>query len=324
MSSKKITVIGIGGIGGALAAPLIQRYGEDVTLIARGKRLEQLLKDGLKVKSRAMGDREIFPVKVQEDPGTLPEQDYILICVKTGGLAKVCEQIRPAVGRDTVLIPVMNGVDAYPMLLKEFPGHTVLPCAIYVISELEPDGTVEQQSKYINMYAGISPDRKTAPEADRRAAEKAAAAFCGVMQDAGFSCKLVDDAASAVWMKYVLNCGYNVMTGRYLCTIGEVIADEERLKEYRKLLQEALDVGIAAGNVFPEDFVDKQIDRAYHTAPDATSSLKRDLAAGRMGELDIFSGTIIRMGKELGVPVPVTEEYDRAIRAMMKPEGDHA
>ncbi len=324
MSSKKITVIGIGGIGGALAAPLIQRYGEDVTLIARGKRLEQLLKDGLKVKSRAMGDREIFPVKVQEDPGTLPEQDYILICVKTGGLQKVCEQIRPAVGKNTVLIPVMNGVEAYPTLIRQFPGHIVLPCAIYVVSELEPDGTVDQQSKYINMFTGISPDRKTAPEAERMEAEKAAAGFCAMMQEAGFSCRLTEDAASSVWMKYVLNCGYNVITGRYLCTIGEIIADDKRLKDYRKLLQEALDVGTAAGIDFPENFVDKQIERAYHTAPASTSSLKRDLAAGRIGELDVFSGTIIRMGKELGVPVPVTEEYDRAIRTMMNQEGGPA
>ena len=106
---KKIAVIGIGGVGGYIAGLLAKAY-PHVTMVARGDRAESIRKKGLVLHSDYKGEIVAKPERVVpiQDMG---QQDYIFICVKNYSLAEVCESIRDMVTDDTVIIPVMNGVD---------------------------------------------------------------------------------------------------------------------------------------------------------------------------------------------------------------------
>lgn len=106
---KKIAVIGIGGVGGYVAGMLAKAY-PHVTMVARGARGESIRKNGLVLHSDYKGEIVAKPervVPVRE----MGQQDYIFICVKNYSLEDVCENIRDMVTDDTVIIPVMNGVD---------------------------------------------------------------------------------------------------------------------------------------------------------------------------------------------------------------------
>ena len=87
---KKIMVVGIGGVGGVLAANLVKKYGADVSLVARGKRKEALQQNGLTLHSDLYGEFTVRPACVEQDPAACGVQDLILICVKNDALAKVC------------------------------------------------------------------------------------------------------------------------------------------------------------------------------------------------------------------------------------------
>ena len=132
---KKIAVIGIGGVGGYIAGLLAKAY-PHVTMVARGARAESIRKKGLVLHSDYKGEIVAKPERVVpiQDMG---QQDYIFICVKNYSLAEVCESIRDMVTDDTVIIPVMNGVD---------PGENIrrLVGKGTVVDSLIGDGTCEQ------------------------------------------------------------------------------------------------------------------------------------------------------------------------------------
>ena len=136
----RITIIGIGGIGGLLAGPLIRTYGEAVSLVARGERAEHLRTNGLTLHSEYFGDDTVKPATVVEDPKDLPEQDLVLICVKNGSLDDLISsmilqdgQACALIGENTVVIPVMNGVSAGDLLREKLPQGILCDSVIYTV-----------------------------------------------------------------------------------------------------------------------------------------------------------------------------------------------
>ena len=270
--SKKITVMGIGGVGGLLAGVLIRQYGDNVSLIARGARGEHLRTNGLTLHSDAYGDFTAMPAVVTSDPSQLPVQDLVLVCVKNDALEDAARQILPIVGPNTVVLPVMNGVTAAKKLRQILPTGIVLGCVIYTVSGAGRDFSITQQGKFTELTIGS----QVADAAEQAKAEEAAALF----MNAGIQCKAVEDVAVAIWTKYVLNCAYNVATARWGCTIGGIKADESRVEDCRGLLNESWKVGVLSGVALPEELPEKQLRRILKTSDDSDSSLGRDFAAG--------------------------------------------
>ena len=306
MEQKKITVVGIGGVGGLLAGVLIRWYGDSVSLIARGRRAEHLRTHGLSLHSDAYGEFTVTPAVVTDDPSGLPVQDLVLVCVKNDALEAAAQQILPIVGPDTVVLPVMNGVTAAKKLRAILPTGTVLGCVIYTVSGAGRDFSITQQGKFTELSIGS----QILDSAEQAKAEETAVLF----MDAGIQCKAVEDVAAAIWTKYVLNCAYNVATARWGCTIGGIKADESRVEDCRALLTESWKVGIANGVSLPEELPEKQLHRILKTSDDSDSSLGRDFAAGRSGEMEVFCGDVIRMADALGVDVPMTRKYYDALK----------
>ena len=306
MNQKKIAIVGIGGVGGLLAGVLIRKYGDNVSLIARGKRAEHLRTHGLTLHSDAYGDFTINPAAVTDDPAVLPTQDLVLVCVKNDALEAAAQQIMPIVGPDTVVLPVMNGVTAAKKLRSILPTGTVLGCVIYTVSGAGHDFSITQQGQFTELSIGS----QVFDTAEQATADKTAALF----MEAGIQCKAVEDVAAAIWTKYVLNCAYNVATARWGCTIGGIKADESRVEDCRGLLTESWKVGVASGVALPEELPEKQLRRILKTSDDSDSSLGRDFAAGRPGEMEVFCGDVIRMAETLGVDVPMTRKYYDALK----------
>lgn len=301
----KITIMGVGGIGGLLGGALIRRYGDAVSLIARGAREEHIRQKGLTLHSEVYGDFTVMPGRVTADPSGLPVQDIILICVKNGGLKKAAEQLRPIIGPDTIVLPVMNGVTAGRVLRDCLGPCHIQESVIYTVSSAEEDFSITQKGNYTFLYVGA-----VRPE-DLPGAE-----FCvRLLQDAGIDCRFSGDIRTSVWTKYLMNCAYNVVTARWDIPFGKIRADKKLMEDYRLLMEEARKVGLEEGADLPDGLIEEQIrDLLNRTTDDSTSSLSRDFDQGKVGEMEVFSGEVIRMADRLGLDVPVTREYDRGLR----------
>lgn len=302
----KITVMGLGGIGGLLSGPLVRRYGGEVSLIARGARAQHLRREGLTLHSDYFGEFTVRPTTVTADPAELPVQDLVIVCVKNGQLADAARQLAPVVGPETVLLTVMNGVTAGDVLRRELGRGIVLESVIYTVASAGRDFSITQTGNFTHLFTGA--------RGGDSAGGRAAAMVDSLFQEAGIDCRLTDDVDNAIWSKYVFNCAYNVATARWGCTIGGIKADESRVEDCRALLTESWKVGVASGVALPEELPEKQLRRILKTSDDSDSSLGRDFAAGRAGELEVFCGDVIRMAAEYGVDVPMTQKYYDALK----------
>ena len=127
------------------------------------------------------------------------------------------------------------------------------------------------------------------------------------------------DIEADIWRKYILNCAYNVSTARYNCNVGGLRADPVKMQEYEALVYEALAVAMKKGvHVSTEDAEGIMYRIREEQADNASSSLKRDVEAGRPAEIETFSGYIVREGQRLGVPVPVSERFYEALKEMCR------
>lgn len=308
MSMKKIMIVGVGGVGGVLAGNLIKKYGAQVSLIARGARKQALRQNGLTLHSDLYGEFTVQPACVEEDPALCGEQDLILVCVKNGGLEKVCSQIAPIVGAHTAVMAVMNGVSAGQELAQRLGKGVLVDSVIYTVSSAGADYSITQKGGYTYLNIGSH-----TPSAEGQAAANEIAALFNA---AGIDCKVSENVQAAIWKKYVLNCAFNVATARWGYTIGQLAADPVKRAECRALMAEAAAVAAKMGVQLPENLVDKHmVTMMENTTPNSDSSLSRDFDAGKTGEMEVFSGYIVRKAAELGVPAPVSTDYYEGLKA---------
>ncbi len=304
-TEKRIAVVGIGGVGGYLAGRLGQVC-PHLSLAARGRRAEVIRQKGLVLHSGRHGEITVRPERVVP-AGQLGEQDYIFLCVKNYSLEEACRELETAVTKDTVLIPVMNGADPGDRVRGLLGRGTVVDSLIYIVAFANPDFSITQQGDFAHLRIGV----RGGDEAGQRRVREVSA----ILTAAGIDHKIAPDIEAAIWQKYMLNCAYNVTTARYRQPIGPIRRDPAKAGEYEALVREAFQVARARGVAVTQEHVDGILHRFYHEyAEDATSSLQRDVEAGRQSELETFCGYIVREGRRLAVPVPVTERMYQALK----------
>ena len=304
---KKIAVIGIGGVGGYVAGMLAKAY-PHVTMVARGARGESIRENGLVLHSDYKGEIVAKPervVPVRE----MGQQDYIFICVKNYSLEDVCENIRDMVTDDTVIIPVMNGVDPGEKIRSLIGRGTVVDSQIYTVAFANADFSISQQDTFTWLCIGIK-------NADQGQQEKVAQ-VAEILKGADIDYKDDGDIEVEVWRKYILNCAFNVMTAFYDNTIGELRRDPVKAQQYETLVWEAASVGRAKGVALTDEHIQEVIHKFRHVhADNATSSLQRDFQiCKKQTELETFSGYIVQEAKRLGVSIPLSEEMYQGLKA---------
>lgn len=299
---SKIAIVGIGGVGGYLAGMLCQAF-PHTTFVARNKRKEHLLRFGLDLHSDYHGEIHAVPEHVCTTSELSP-QDYIFLCVKNYSLEQTCQEIAHAVTSDTVISPVMNGVDPGDRIRACLPQCTVIDSLIYIVSFANPDYSITQQGDFANLFIG----RNHPSEKDRIKIKQVSA----ILSEADIDHEIADDIEAAIWKKYMLNCAYNVATTYFDEPIGPIRADRAKALDYENLVYEAYAVALAKGIHVKKEDADWIIHRFYYDhAEDCTSSLMRDFRAEHQSELETFSGYIVHEAKRLCVDAPVSQKmYD--------------
>ena len=304
---KKIAVIGIGGVGGYVAGMLAKAY-PHVTMVARGARGESIRENGLVLHSDYKGEIVAKPERVAS-VREMGQQDYIFICVKNYSLEDVCENIRDMVTDDTVIIPVMNGVDPGEKIRNLIGRGTVVDSLIYTVAFANADFSISQQDTFTWLCIGIK-------NADQGQQEKVTQ-VAEILKGADIDYKDDGDIEVEIWRKYILNCAFNVMTAFYDNTIGELRRDPVKAQQYETLVWEAASVGRAKGVALTDEHIQEVIHKFRHVhADNATSSLQRDFQiCKKQTELETFSGYIVQEAKRLGVSIPLSEEMYQGLKA---------
>ena len=116
---KTVGIIGAGSVGSALMYEMYQRDPENVYLLATGERAERLATKGISV------NNEVFYPKVYSDPSQGIKIDLLILAAKTYSMDSVIKDIRPLISKDTILLPIENGITTSTRLESEFPENRV-------------------------------------------------------------------------------------------------------------------------------------------------------------------------------------------------------
>jgi len=291
----KIAVFGAGGVGGYLGG-LLALAGHDVSFIARGEHLEAIRAVGLKVNS-VNGDFKVQPAVATSAPGDIGPVEFVIVAVKHYQLSEVARQIKPLIGSKTTVVPLQNGVDAHDVLIESLNPKAVVGGFTRIVSMIEAPGVIHQPSKIQEVYVG---------ELDRSQSNR-----CQKIVDAWAECGVdafqPEDIYTPMWTKFLFIAAYGGVSSLAQVPSGELLACPESRDLLVRAMQEIEAVGRARGIVLASDAVPAAIATLECFEPTTTSSTQRDVAAGNLFELEVFSGTVVRLGREAGITTPVHE-----------------
>ena len=295
----KYAIIGAGGTGGCLGF-FLQKAGKDVTLIARGKHLEAIRKNGLTIQKLWDESRETLPVKActAEEYKEIP--DVILVCIKGYSMDETVPTIKKIAGKETVVIPILNIYGTGGRLQKKLPELTVTDGCIYVSANILEPGVILQHGKILRVVFGA---RKPGEETEKM--REVAKDMVTDDLEVILSENIRRDAM--VKFSYVSPIG----TAGLYC--NAVAADFQREGEQREmfkaLIREIVALSHAMGIEFEEDLVERNLKILASLSPEATTSMQRDVMEGKRSEMDGLVYEVVRMGRKYKVSMP---QYEKA------------
>lgn len=301
----RITIIGTGGVGGYFGARMAQA-GNEVTFIARGKHLEAMKSKGLQVNS-INGDFHLSKVNATSDLEQSGRPDLIILAVKAWQLREVGPLLKAIVDKDTLVLPLQNGVLASDELKAFVPAENVLSGLCRIISYIEGPGVIRHVAVEPTIVFGLADNSQRERLLELQA----------LFTSSGIKSKLADDIESELWKKFITICA-SALLAVTRSTYGEIRECEELLAMMHQLHDEVANVGRALGVNIEADYVAK-IMALLPTYPyNSTASLTRDVWEGKPSELEYQNGTVVRLAEKAGVDVPVNRFIYHALLLMEK------
>ena len=288
----RIAIYGAGGVGGHYGG-VLARAGHDVALIARGAHLDAIRSHGLLVRTPGGEFRASPPATA--DPAEIGPVDAVIVAVKSLHLPAVRAGIGPLLGPATLVVPLLNGVDAHEALVPAVGRDRMGKGLTRIISEVAAPGEIR--------HIGVDPYVALA-EWDGRASPRAEALVAALAQ-AGVHAEIPPDIEAALWHKFLFVCSLGGVCAVCRMPLGPVRANPASRDLLRRAMEEIAAIAAARGITLPPDAVDRALEIFDSFPPEGTSSLQRDIAAGIPSELDAWNGAAVRMGAESGVPTPV-------------------
>jgi 2-dehydropantoate 2-reductase len=258
-------------------------------VVARESTAGVIAQEGIRVQSVKFGD---FVARPRAVAALREPVDALIVATKANGLAPALERVAV---EPTVVLPLLNGLDHLAVLRERFPAGSVLAGSIRVEADRPQPGVVVHTSDFL-LVSMASADPAVHP---------AMHALADALSQAGVPVKVLDSEADVMWSKLVRLNALACVTSAYDVLLGEIHATPELHADLVGAIEEACAVGQAEGarDIDPARAI-AELDAAHDTLG---SSMQRDIAAGRVPELDAIPGSVLRAGDRHGIRCPTIE-----------------
>lgn len=290
----RVAIFGTGGAGGYFGAHLAHA-GEEVVFIARGEHLKAIRQQGLRVETT--GGEIVANSEATDDPTQVGAVDVVLVGVKTWQLADAARAMRPMIAPHTFVVPLQNGVEAAAGLAEVLGAQHVLNGLCGTISRVVSPGHILSLGETNFIKFG---------ELDNHPSERAER-LRQTFERAGVKVEVPKDIQAAVWEKFIFVTPYGGVGAVTRAPAGVVRSLPETRRMLERGMREILEVSRAHQVSLAEGIVEKSMGLVDSLAPNSTTSLQRDIAAGKPSELEAWNGAVVRLGREAGVPTPLHE-----------------
>ena len=290
----KILVVGAGAVGGYFGARLAQAN-RDVTFLARAKRADEIKIKGLQILS-PYGDLMLHPKTVTASQITGP-YDLILLSVKSYALSGAMDDFAPAVGPETMILPMLNGMHHIDLLVARFSKRAVLGGVCMVATELDREGRIKQLAEfqrltYGELAGGATPRLLRLDE---------------TLRGAGFDAAISNQIIPDMWQKWVQLATLGAITCLMRGNIGEIASIPGGSALSIVLLGECAGIANACGYPQSTAFLEKLTAELTSQSSQLTTSMYRDLKKGSPVEADSILGDLLDRGRKQGLSMPILQ-----------------
>ena len=301
MKINSVLIAGAGAIGLSTAEPIFKYDPNCISILAKGERLERYRKNGLRVN----GEKLDFRFSGGE------KADLIIVACKFHHLEGIIEDMRPSVGKDTIILSLLNGISSEEIIGRAL-GRERLPLAMVLGTDAFHEGEETRFTRRGVIHFGDG-------EGHNGEREKSIAEF---FTRTGVPFKLEPDMKRSLWFKYMLNVGFNQVTAVLRLPYGAIQTrgGPAEIQEARLLVEKAMREVIAVANAEGIDLNEGDIAECFKPinllSPEGYTSMCQDVLAGRKTEVEMFSLALAELAKKHRLSVPVNEVLYLQIRTI--------
>lgn len=289
----KILVLGAGAVGGYFGG-MMRAAGLNTSFVVRGPRAAQLREHGLAVISPD-SEMQINDIPVHVAGEALPDADIILMAIKATGLAGAISSLNGAVGKDTLIVPLLNGLRHIEMLTDAFCDKRIAGGLCYIQASLDDNGAVRRHGPHQRIVVG----------ARRPSQEERLKAFVDYVAPADFETVCSANVEQAMWDKVVFLAALAGMTSIARGAVGDIIATPYGEETTRAMLGECLSVAEAEGFALSPAAIENAQNLLLDPASRLSSSMLGDIRAGKPTEGDHILGDLINRSEKNKVATPL-------------------
>ena len=300
----KYVIIGAGGTGG-VTGYYMKKAGKDVTLIARGEHLKAIREQGLTLEKMWDKTEETITIPATDMEHYTDHPDVVFVCVKGYSLDETIPFIRRISKKTTIVIPVLNIYGTGGKMQKQLPELLVTDGCIYVSANIKESGRLLQHGQILRIVFGVRDKAEFRPEL--REIQKD---LCDSNIDGILSENIRREALEK--FSYVSPIGAAGLY--YHATAADFQKEGEARELFKTMIKEIAALAEAMGVPFEKDMVEVNLKILSNLAPEATTSMQRDVMAGKQSEIDGLVYEVVRMGEEYHVPVPAYKKVAEKIK----------
>jgi len=306
-SNQKIYVLGAGAVG-CYFGGMLARAHHDVTFIARPERATALNESGLQMDCKAF--HETIAVKASSDLAILSDADLVLLSVKSLDTERTLAEIKSILPSKAVILSLQNGVANIDIATNIFV-NPVYAAVVYVAAGMIDQRTMKHHGRGELLIGDPS---NTVPSGDLGLAE-----ICQLFEGAKVPCSVAPQIKRDMWLKFLVNCSFNAISGIGQIAYGEMVKSPGIVKLIEEITKEFLAIAeLEDVNITMSEALAANASIAS-TMATQVSSTAQDLARGKMTEIDFLNGYIVELGKRHGITTPYNESVHALVKMMESP-----
>ena len=304
--NMKYLIIGAGGTGG-VTGYYMKKAGKDVTLIARGEHLKAIREQGLTLEKMWDKTEETITIPATDMEHYTDHPDVIFVCVKGYSLDETIPFIRRISKKTTIVIPVLNIYGNGGKMQKQLPELLVTDGCIYVSANIKESGRLLQHGQILRIVFGVRDKAEFRPELREIQKDLCDSNIDGILSE-NIRCEALEK------FSYVSPIGAAGLY--YHATAADFQKEGEARELFKTMIREIATLAEAMGIPFQKDMVDVNLKILSNLAPEATTSMQRDIMEGKQSEIDGLVYEVVRMGEKYHVPVPAYEKVAEKLKAL--------
>ncbi len=311
----KYAIIGAGGTGGILGF-YMTKADRNVTLIARGRHLAAMQEKGLAVEKMWDGTTEIIPVKAMDMEHYDEQPDVVLVCVKGYSLEDTIPFIQRVAKPSTIVIPVLNIYGTGAKMQEQLPKLLVTDGCIYVSANIKEPGVLIQHGRILRVVYGVR-NMSSQKVNIKRAHEEMLDALKNIKKDfddSGIDGVLSENIQRDALEKFSYVSPIGAAGLYYHATAADFQREGKQREAFKTMIREIAALAEAMGVPFERDMVEVNLKILSSLAPEATTSMQRDVMEGKDSEIDGLVYEVVRMGERYHVPVPMYAKVAEKLR----------